>query len=70
MITPGDRSVSISRDLFSRVLSVLTDPEQPGSREEREDSLLDMLEYGGWHLFEPQHLEDASIGIGFYRVLR
>jgi len=69
-IAKGDRSVSISRDLFSRVLSVLTDPEQPGSREEREDSLLDMLEYGGWHLFEPQHLEDASIGIGFYRVLR
>jgi len=69
-IAKGDSSVNISRDLFSKVLTVLTDPEQPGSREEREDSLLDMLEFGGWNLFDENYLETSCQAIGFYRVLR
>ena len=63
----GDSGLSISRDLFSRVLEVLTDPREGGSREEREDALLDMVNAGGRDLFEPQQLEQACAGVGFYR---
>jgi len=65
-----DNSLDISRDLFSKVLNVLTNPDELSHREERQDALLEMINSGGWELFDQKELEVACQRIGFYRLLK
>ena len=57
-IAAGEHSLNVSRDLFDRVLRVLTDDDAGGSaqREERQQALLEMLSAGGEKYFEREHL--------------
>ena len=51
-INVGSLVSKISRDLFSRVLVVLTDQEETKHAEERQQALLDMIAAGGLQHFD------------------
>ena len=70
-----DNTVLVSRDVFIRVLAILTrDPEggTGGQREERQQAVLDIIQAdseAGWTHFDLSDLEEKCLAAGFYRVL-
>eukprot|EP00090_Calanus_glacialis_P010435 TRINITY_DN18820_c0_g1_i1.p1 TRINITY_DN18820_c0_g1~~TRINITY_DN18820_c0_g1_i1.p1 ORF type:complete len:1423 (-),score=489.80 TRINITY_DN18820_c0_g1_i1:146-4273(-) len=71
-LAKGDKSLAVSRDLFSRVLVMLTeDGSGYGQKEERQQALLDIVQSGerGWDHFNQDDLEVNCQNIGFYKIL-
>ena len=67
-----DCGLSVSRDLFEKVLTVLTTKNNSSgsvNREECQQALLDMLNAGGMQYFEKEHLERQASIAGFHRIL-
>ena len=70
-----DNTVLVSRDVFIKVLAILTrDPEggTGGQREERQQAVLDIIQAdseAGWTHFDLTDLEEKCLAAGFYRVL-
>ena len=71
-LAKGDKSLVVSRDLFSRVLGMLTE-EVPGEgqKEERQQALLDIVHSGdkGWDHFNLDDLEEGCKKANFYKIL-
>ena len=61
--------LAVSRELFSKVLGVLTKEEEQGSKEDRQQALLDMISAGGWEYFDLEVLRHDCQRAGFHRVL-
>jgi len=71
-LAKGDRSLAVSRDLFSRVLKLLTEESLGNNqKDERQQALLDIVLSGekGWDYFDLQILESMCQVAGFYRIL-
>ena len=67
-----DCGLNVSRNLFEKVLNVLTtEKSSSGSvnHEECQQALLDMLNAGGMQYFEKELLEHQAKTAGFYRIL-
>ena len=70
-----ENTVLVSRDVFIKVLAILTrDPEggTGGQREERQQAVLDIIQAdseAGWTHFDLTDLEEKCLAAGFYRVL-
>jgi len=71
-LAKGDKTLVVSRDLFSRVLAMLTEGgKEAGQKEERQQALLDIVQSGekGWDHFDQKILEESCLNIGFYKIL-
>jgi len=71
-LAKGDKSLAVSRDLFSRVLVMLTaGGQEAGQKEERQQALLDIVQSGerGWDHFDEKVLEENCLNVGFYKIL-
>ena len=67
-----DCGLNVSRDLFEKVLNVLTTKNNSSgsvNHEECQQALLDMLNAGGMQYFEKELLERQASMAGFYRIL-
>ena len=67
-----DCGLSVSRDLFEKVLNVLTSKNSSSgsvNHEECQQALLDMLNAGGMQYFEKELLERQASLAGFHRIL-
>ena len=64
-------SILVNRDLFTSVLTILTSPTSTSSREERQNTLLEIIsaEETAWGYFDLQTLETQSREAEFYKVL-
>ena len=69
----ADNTVLVSRDVFTRVLAILTRNQGPGGqREERQQAVLDIIHADtqtGWTHFDLSDLEEKCLSAGFYQVL-
>ena len=68
-IAKGDKCFQVSRDLFEKVLEVLTDNTEKAHHEEREQALLEMLNVGGIQYFNRERLIFQAQKVGFNRIL-
>jgi hypothetical protein len=68
-IARSDNTLSVSRDLFDKVLEVLTNSVENAQREEREQALMDMLNAGGQQYFDRERLIFQAQKVKFYRIL-
>ena len=68
-LSKGEGVLAVSRELFSKVLGVLTKEEEQGSKEERQQALMDMITAGGWEYFDMEVLRQDCERVGFHRVL-
>ena len=71
-IAKEENCINVSRDLFWKVLNVLTDTREKSHHEERQQALLDMLNAGALKYFESEgrnHLISRSQNVGFYRLV-
>ena len=68
-LSKGEGVLAVSRELFSKVLGVLTKEDDQGSKEERQQALLDMIAAGGWEYFDLEVLRKDCERVGFHRVL-
>eukprot|EP00092_Neocalanus_flemingeri_P016376 GFUD01017725.1.p1 GENE.GFUD01017725.1~~GFUD01017725.1.p1 ORF type:complete len:1407 (-),score=439.03 GFUD01017725.1:187-4407(-) len=71
-LAKGDKTLGVSRDLFSRVLVMLTEGgSEAEQKDERQQALLDIVQSGegGWDHFAEKDLEEKSQNVGFYKIL-
>ena len=61
--------MNVSRELFKKVLDVLTDTREKSHHEERQQALLDMLSAGALDYLEDEVKLKAQ-NVGFYRLVK
>eukprot|EP00095_Tigriopus_kingsejongensis_P008534 maker-scaffold81_size397536-snap-gene-2.19 protein:Tk08534 transcript:maker-scaffold81_size397536-snap-gene-2.19-mRNA-1 annotation:"hypothetical protein LOTGIDRAFT_215952" len=68
-IAKDDKTLSVSRDLFDRVLDVLTNEVETAHHEERQQALLELLNAGGLQYFDRDRLVTQCEKVKFFRIL-
>ena len=68
-IAKEENCLNVSRELFKKVLDVLTDTTEKSHHEERQQALLDMLSAGALDYLEDEVKLKAQ-NVGFYRSVK
>ena len=68
-IAKEENCLNVSRELFKKVLDVLTDTTEKSHHEERQQALLDMLSAGALDYLEDEVKLKAQ-NVGFYRLVK
>ena len=69
-LSSADNTVMVSRDVFTRVLDIVTCGEEHVDTDQRQEAILDILSSDkGWSYFDLTDLEERCVKAGFYRVL-
>ena len=68
-IAKEENCLNVSRELFKKVLDVLTDTTEKSHHEERQQALLDMLSAGALDYLEDE-VKLKARNVGFYRSVK